>query len=398
MAGSPSPAHGENRVNETRRNLLKAAAVVGAAAAAGSIAFGLVDRKQLEKMLVPVKLEDIIGAAEAEEVTMQDPEVESCLQEVEKLCNWLKQQKVSIPVVDINWVCSHSKELCKKAPKKQEDMKKICNKWADEICKRVGENSEACKLSRERCKMIHVKATPARPGVRFAMALDINKCIGCRRCAYACVMENNQGRNLGIEWIRVVEIDREEFELLPETATIFYKDSPKKDKVYVPIACMHCEYPPCVMVCPVRATWKEPDGMVVVDYDRCIGCRYCATACPYGARRFNWAVPYVPPTEINPNMHIIGNVIRQPHVIEKCTWCIQRTRDGGIPACVEVCPVGARVFGDLNDPNSPIRRVMEEYGAFVLKPAAGTKPKFFYFFGPARTPNRKWAGEGGGKK
>ena len=226
------------------------------------------------------------------------------------------------------------------------------------------------------------------------MALDINKCIGCRRCAYACVMENNQGRNLGIEWIKVVETPRDNaLELLH--ANLYYTEAPKEDKVYIPIACMHCEDPPCVMVCPVRATWKEPDGIVVIDYDRCIGCRYCMAACPYGARHFNWAKPYVPPTEINPNMHILGNVLRQPHVTEKCTWCIQRVRDGGVPACVEVCPIGARVFGDLNDPESPVRRVLEEYGGFVLKPEAGTNPRFFYFFGPRRTPPRKPGTEGG---
>jgi molybdopterin-containing oxidoreductase family iron-sulfur binding subunit len=239
--------------------------------------------------------------------------------------------------------------------------------------------------------MIRVKATPAKQGTKYAMALDVNKCIGCRRCVYACVMENNQARNLGIEWITVLEIPRESaLEILH--ANIYYTEAPKEDMVYVPVACMQCDEPPCVYVCPVRATWKEPDGIVVIDYDRCIGCRYCMTACPYGARKFNWAVPYVPPTELNPNMHILGNLLRQPHVVEKCTWCIQRTRDGGVPACVEVCPVGARVFGDLHDPKSPIRRVMQEYGVFVLKPEAGTKPSFFYFFGPRRTPSPKELG------
>ena len=201
-------------------------------------------------------------------------------------------------------------------------------------------------------------------------------------------MENNQGRNLGIEWIRVLEASREEAQELMG-AKWYYTKAPKKEKVYIPIACMHCEDPPCVMVCPVKATWKEPDGIVVVDYDTCIGCRYCMVACPYGARHFNWAKPFVPVEELNPNMHVLGNIPRQVHVMEKCTWCIQRTRDGGVPACVEACPVGARVFGDLNDPESPIRRIAEEYGLFVLKPEAGTKPRFFYFFGPARTRGKE---------
>ncbi len=335
---------GEGRPDESRRNLLKAAAV---AAAASAVSFVAVDKEKLRKALVPVKLEDLLARAEA-----QGDEYERMAAEEEKR------------------------------------QKQLCKKWADELCREKGEDSEECREARRRCDMIKVKATPAKKGVRFAMALDLNKCIGCRRCAYACVMENNQARNLGIEWIKVVAINREEFpELLG--SSIDYETAPEKDKVYVPIACMHCESPPCVMVCPVRATWKEPDGIVVVDYNKCIGCRYCLTACPYGARRFNWAKPYVPPNQINPNMHILGNVIRQIHVAEKCTWCIQRTRDGGVPACVEVCPVGARVFGDLNDPDSPIRRIAEEYGLFVLKPEAGTHPRFFYFFGPARTPPRK---------
>jgi len=332
----------KTRVDETRRNLLKAAAVAGGASL---ISFVAVDKNKLRAVLSPVSLDEVVGEAEAAEAPS---------------------------------------ELERRAAQKTEEMKRICNAEADKLCAAKGEDSPECREARRRCEMIKVKATPAKPGVRFAMALDINKCIGCRRCAYACVMENNTDREMGIEWIKVVSVPREELEIL--NTDWKYKEAPEKEMVYIPMACMHCEDPPCTMVCPVAATFKEPDGIVVVDYDRCIGCRYCITACPYGARRFNWRKPKVLVTELNPNMHILGNVIRQPHVVEKCTWCIQRTRDGGVPACVEVCPVGARVFGDLNDPSSPIRRVLEEYGAFVLKPEAGTKPRFFYYFGPARTP------------
>ena len=364
MTGSPSPRNGSNpskegKVDETRRRILKAAAI---ATAASTISFAVVDREALKKALVPVKLEDLLKMAEAE-----------------------------------------GSDLERRAAEKTKLMKEICMKWTRDLCKKVGENSLECKEAKKRCEMIKVKATPPKPKTLYAMALDLNKCIGCRRCAYACVMENNQARNLHIEWIKVISVNREEFpELLG--SDMMYTEAPKKERVYIPMACMHCEQPPCVMVCPVRATWKEPDGIVVIDYDRCIGCRYCLTACPYGARRFNWTVPYVPPNQINPNMHILGNVIRQPHVTEKCTWCIQRTRDGGVPACVEICPVGARSFGNLLDPDSPIRRIAEEYGLFVLRPAAGTHPKFFYFFGPSRTPpqpkkspDATQGGEGGGK-
>ncbi len=338
-------------VDRSRREFLKAAAVAGALAAASTISFVAVDRDRLRAVLRPVSLEEILGEAEAEE---------------------------------------QLSPLERRAREKERELKEWCRREAEKVCAALGEESSECRDARDRCERIQVKATPARKGVRYAMALDVNKCIGCRRCAYACVMENNVGRNTGIEWIQVLALERRKLELvLPDQE--YGNEAPEKDKVYVPVACQHCENPPCVYVCPVKATWKEPDGIVVIDYDRCIGCKYCMVACPYGARYFNFLRPKLPVNELNPNMHIFGNIPRQPHITEKCTWCIQRTRDGGVPACVEVCPVGARVFGDLNDPESPVRRVIEEYGVFVLKDEAGTKPRFFYFFGPARTPTRREA-------
>ena len=125
---------------------------------------------------------------------------------------------------------------------------------------------------------------------------------------------------------------------------------PEKDAFYMPIACMQCEKPPCVKVCPVRTTYREPDGIVVIDYNWCIGCRKCMDACPYWARRFNWSTPNLPKEEMNPVTHYLGNRPRMRGVVEKCTWCVQRTRQGRYPACVEVCPVGARKFGNLLDP------------------------------------------------
>ncbi len=341
---------GSKRVDEKRRNLIKAGVF------AAGISFIGVSRSTLMSMLKPVSLSEVLGVPPRRET---------------------------------------EETLARKAEWKEREIKEWCSEKVAEICREYGEGSEECAEARRRCEAVKVKATPARQGVAFAMALDVNKCIGCRRCAYACVMENNVARNNGIEWIKVLEAPREGELIDFLHAKLDYTEAPKEDMVYVPVACMHCENPPCVMACPVRATWREPDGIVVIDYERCIGCRYCMTACPYGARHFNWGVPEPSVLELNPNMHILGNVPRQVHVVEKCTWCIHRTRDGGIPACVEVCPVGARVFGDLNDPESPIRRVLEEYGAFVLKPEAGTRPRFFYFFGPARTPAAK---EGGGEK
>ncbi|RMH12378.1 MAG: 4Fe-4S dicluster domain-containing protein, partial [Gemmatimonadetes bacterium] len=148
---------------------------------------------------------------------------------------------------------------------------------------------------------------------------------------------------------------------------------------YLGTQCFQCENPPCVDVCPVGATWKEADGIVVIDYDWCIGCRYCEAACPYWARRFNWSEPVVPAEEVNPVQHYLGNRARRKGVMEKCTYCIQRTRQGRLPACAEACPTGARIFGNLLDPDSEIRWVIEHKKVFRLKEDLGTEPKFWYF-------------------
>jgi molybdopterin-containing oxidoreductase family iron-sulfur binding subunit len=148
----------------------------------------------------------------------------------------------------------------------------------------------------------------------------------------------------------------------------------------MPVQCQQCDNPPCVDVCPVEATWKEDDGIVVVDYNWCIGCRYCEAACPYHARRFNWTRPVIPKEEINPKQSYLSNRIRPQGVMEKCTFCLHRTREGKMPACLEACPTGARVFGNLLDPDSEIRKVIDNKRVFVLKEELGTRPSFFYFF------------------
>ena len=156
---------------------------------------------------------------------------------------------------------------------------------------------------------------------------------------------------------------------------------PEEGYFYVPIQCQQCRNPQCTEVCPVRATWQEPDGIVVVDYDWCIGCRYCMAACPYGARHFNWGDPGIPTEELVTETHYLGNRPRIKGVVEKCTFCIQRARIGRYPACVEVCPVGARKFGNLLDPESEIRYIIENKRVLVLKQELNTQPRFYYFFG-----------------
>ena len=122
------------------------------------------------------------------------------------------------------------------------------------------------------------------------------------------------------------------------------------------------------------------DGITVVDYNWCIGCRYCEAACPYHARRFNWQEPELLPEQINPDQAYLSNRIRPQGVVEKCHFCLHRTREGRLPACLEACPTGARVFGNLLDPNSEIRWVLANKPVFVLKADLGTQPRFFYFF------------------
>jgi len=229
---------------------------------------------------------------------------------------------------------------------------------------------------------VNVSALPARSGVTFGYALDLSRCIGCRRCVYACVKENNQSRSPQIQWIRVLEMEKTKG-IDFEAANAYYDPErvPDPDHFYVPVACQQCRTPQCTQVCPVGATWQEPDGIVVIDYDWCIGCRCCMAACPYGARHFNWAEPELPAAELNPNLHVLGNRPRPRGVVEKCTFCIQRTRAGRYPACVEICPVGARKFGNLLDPESEIARILKQKRVFVLKAELKTEPKFYYFYG-----------------
>ena len=221
---------------------------------------------------------------------------------------------------------------------------------------------------------------PPDPDVNFAYALDLSRCSGCRRCVYACVQENNQSRNPQIQWIRVLRFERGTMNF--EESEHYYEASmmPTEGHYTVPIQCQQCDNPPCVKVCPTTATWKDPDGIVVIDYNWCIGRRYCMSACPYWARRFNFAEPQISVDELNTNVHYLGNRPRMRGVVEKCTFCVQRSRRGRYPSCVEACPVGARKFGNLLDPEDEISQVLENQRVFRLKEDLNTQPRFYYFF------------------
>ena len=227
-------------------------------------------------------------------------------------------------------------------------------------------------------RSVNISAAGPLPGVLYGYAFNISKCRGYMDCVRGCLAENNQDRATDMKYIRIHEHKQGQINF-DEAVDDFYHEVPAEDRFYIGTQCFHCENPPCVPVCPVKATWKEDDGIVVVDYDWCIGCRYCIAACPYDARRFNWSDPVIPEADVNLNQHYLGNRLRKQGVTEKCTFCIQRSRTGKNPACVEACPTGARIFGNLLDPESEIRWVLKNKKVFRLKEDLGTEPKFWYF-------------------
>ena len=212
-------------------------------------------------------------------------------------------------------------------------------------------------------------ADPAvKNATRLGMVIDQDKCIGCWTCAVACKQQQNVG--IGLYWLRVLTVGGDAMDVPAGTF-------PALTMAYQSTNCFHCDNPPCVKACPTQATFKMDNGIVNVDYDRCIGCRYCMVACPYDNRVFNWRAPVQePPADVA----VVGETPARPKgVVEKCHFCTQRTRKGRQPACQEACPTGARVFGNLMDPKSEIRYVLANKTVFRLKEELGTEPKFWYY-------------------
>ncbi len=206
---------------------------------------------------------------------------------------------------------------------------------------------------------------------RWAMVIDTKACLaqdGCRKCIEACHYVHNvpqfDNRKDEIKWIFTLPYEDafEEHDFVGEL---------KGRQVLV--LCNHCDNPPCVRVCPTKATWKREDGIVMMDYHRCIGCRYCMAACPYGSRSFNWRNPrpFIP--EINEDFPT-----RTRGVVEKCNFCAERLDEGLPPACVEACPEKALIFGDLEDPNSEVREILASRHSIRRKPSLGTMPEVYY--------------------
>ncbi len=211
----------------------------------------------------------------------------------------------------------------------------------------------------------------------WGMICDNQKCIGCGRCVVACKLENKVPweSEYNRTWVEryVITEDGQTFVDSPNAGRDGFTAYPINKKYnnldirksfFVPKLCNQCENPPCVKVCPVGATYKTKDGISLIDQERCIGCKYCVQACPYGAR---FVLPDFSKSQF-----------RQVKVVDKCTWCYHRIVKGLVPACVEACPVGARVFGDTHDPESPVRKILTEQRVYTLKPELGTEPKVYY--------------------
>ena len=235
---------------------------------------------------------------------------------------------------------------------------------------------------------------------RWAMVIDLDKCVACQGCSIACRMENNtpvsdpESAQAGraIRWNDV-------FPNPP--AEPFQGEYPNAEVRYLTRPCMHCDNPPCIKVCPVQATFIDTEGLVRQNYARCIGCRFCTVACPYGVRYFNWAEPRWSPElarHLNPDRvegadRLEGPAVRPKGVVEKCTFCVhrlakarQRAQAEGrtfraedyVPACVQTCTGKARFFGDLDDPASTVSQLAKSPRAFRLLEEVGTHPKVIY--------------------
>ncbi len=229
--------------------------------------------------------------------------------------------------------------------------------------------------------------TPARAssggedgtGHKWGMLIDINLCIGCQYCTFSCEAINNLADDM-------------------RYCVVTSETTQSGDEYFLSRPCMHCDEAPCVHVCPVGATYKRSDGIVAMDYDRCIGCRYCQVACPYDARVFNWKEPIA----LSPQSPDFGyqEVPNRPRgVVEKCTFCSHRI-DAGLeralvpgvdpqatPACVVACPTTARIFGDMNDPASPVSVALSQAKTTLrLREELSTEPRVYYI--PPQTDNR----------
>lgn len=218
---------------------------------------------------------------------------------------------------------------------------------------------------------------PADPSAnRYGLVIDLKKfqedpSLG-EKIVNACVKTHNipefPDKKDEIKWVWMTNYEN----AFPENPSLYRDEATENHQL--PIMCNHCDNPPCVRACPTQATFRTKDGLVVMDYHRCIGCRFCMAACPYGSRSFNWRDPRPFIKELN-----VDFPSRMRGVVEKCTFCSERVEKGQLPACVEACGESkAMVFGNLNDPNSEIRKILKENHTIQRNPSLGTLPSVFY--------------------
>lgn len=236
---------------------------------------------------------------------------------------------------------------------------------------------------------------------RWSMVIDLDKCVACQGCSIACRFENNTPVVKPDEALKGRAVRWNDVFPLPINPTEETGEYPNVKTRYLTRPCMHCENPPCVKVCPVQATYQDDEGLVRQNYARCIGCRFCTVACPYGVRYFNWhqaewegaLVEHLNPDRVAGDDSLEGPAVRPLGVVEKCTFCIQRLHkaraqaqaegrafrpDDYVPACVQTCTGKARFFGDLDDPTSTVSLLEKSPRAFRLLEDVGTHPKVIY--------------------
>ena len=228
----------------------------------------------------------------------------------------------------------------------------------------------------ERMRVELLQALQKKPAERkWVMVIDQQKCVGCSSCTVSCCAENNLPPGVVYRPVPRRQVGR----------------FPTVNWVFTPRPCMHCDNPPCVPVCPVKATWKEPDGPVVIDYSVCIGCRNCLAACPYKARTADFGefygelTPEIMAYETRPNFEYSREWQRNPQNesspignARKCHFCLHRVKAGMLPACVTTCLGGATYFGDANDPRGLIHELIGSNRIMRLKEELGTRPSVFY--------------------
>ncbi|MEQ1798463.1 MAG: 4Fe-4S dicluster domain-containing protein [Lacibacter sp.] len=218
--------------------------------------------------------------------------------------------------------------------------------------------------------MAIVSKLEAREGIagkKFVMVVDLSRCKNARKCVSAC--QKWHYRTEDKEWLSVK----------------LMKDSDKGAPYWFPKQCFHCDNPPCVKVCPVDATFKRQDGLVLIDNDRCIGCKFCMAACPYSTRVFNWDEPEMPETVQNLPYSAETGIPGKVGTVEKCDFCPDRAREGLLPPCVEACPNGVFYFGDENedtvtngDETLSFTQLIKDRAAYRYMEELGTKPRVYY--------------------